>query len=141
MWFRAAAVLLVLFAAGHSYGFLAFQPPTAEGRAVWSAMNGVRFSAGSSTFSYGGFYIGFGLFITVFQIFSAWLAWFLGAMARRGEQGARAIAWAMFVVQVVGVGLSLRYFSAGPAVFSVVTAACLGMGAISMRRSAGASER
>ncbi|WP_434557129.1 LIC_13387 family protein [Tunturiibacter empetritectus] len=92
-WFRAAAVVLLLFAVGHTYGFLAFRPDTAEGRAVWEAMNSVRFSAGSSTFSYGGFYKGFGLFISSLYLFGAWLAWTLGSMVRAGEMAARRIAW------------------------------------------------
>jgi hypothetical protein len=81
-WFRAAAVVMLLFAVGHTYGFLVFRPDSAEGRAVWDAMNRVRFSVGNTTFSYGGFYIGFGLFISAFQVFCIWLAWTLGSMAR-----------------------------------------------------------
>jgi hypothetical protein len=135
LWFRISAVLFLFFAVGHTFGFLTFQPPSAEGRAVWSAMNNVRFSAGGSTFSYGGFYLGFGLSITASQLFSAWLAWFLGSMARRGVESTRSIAWAMVLLQVVGFGLSLRFFSWAPATLSAVSAACLSMAAWSMRRS------
>jgi hypothetical protein len=137
-WFRAAAVVLLLFAVGHTYGFLAFRPETAEGRAVWDAMNKVRFSVGSTTFSYGGFYIGFGLFISAFQVFCIWLAWTLGSMARQGEMAARRIAWGMFLLQCIGTVLSLRYFSLGPVVLSAIAAFCFLMGAVSVRRSAGA---
>ncbi len=136
VWFRIAAVLLLVFAVGHTFGFLSFQPSTAEGRAVWAAMNTVRFSVGHSTFSYGGFYIGFGLFVTGFQLFMAWLAWQLGSMSRRGARDARTIAWGMLAVQIVGVALSLRYFSAGPAVFSAMTALSLTAAVVSMRPSA-----
>ena len=135
VWCRIAAVVMLLFAVGHTFGFLAFRPPTAEGLAVWASMNSVRFSVGHATFSYGGFYRGFGLFIAAFQIFAAWLLWFLGSMARRGAADARAIAWGMFALQIVEVGLSLRYFSAGPAMLSAMTAVCLAMAAVSMRRS------
>ncbi|NYF88089.1 LIC_13387 family protein [Tunturibacter empetritectus] len=136
-WFRAAAVVLLLFAVGHTYGFLAFRPDTAEGRAVWEAMNSVRFSAGSSTFSYGGFYKGFGLFISSLYLFGAWLAWTLGSMVRAGEMAARRIAWGMFVLQCFGTVLSLQFFSVGPAVLSALAALCFMMGAVSMQRSAG----
>jgi hypothetical protein len=132
-WFRAAALVMLLFAVGHTYGFLVFRPETAEGRAVWEAMNRVRFSVGNTTFSYGGFYIGFGLFISSFYLFGAWLAWTLGSMARRGERSARTIAWGMFVLQCVGFVLSLRYFSIGPAVLSAVAALCFLMGIFSIR--------
>jgi hypothetical protein len=136
VWFRAAAVLMLLFAVGHTYGFLAFRPDTAEGRAVWEAMNSVRFAAGRATFSYGGFYTGFGLSISAFDLFSAWLAWTLGSMARAGERRARPIGWAMFVLQCVGFALSLRYFSVGPAVLSALAALFFLLGTIFVGRVA-----
>ena len=139
LWCRIAAVLLLLFAVGHTFGFLAFRPPTAEGLAVWASMNRVQFSVGHATYSYGGFYRGFGLFIAVFQVFAAWLLWLLGSMARRAAADAQTIAWGMFALQLVSVGLSLRYFSAGPAVLSAMTAVCLVLAAISMRGSVNAS--
>jgi hypothetical protein len=124
---------MVLFAAGHTFGFLAFRPPTAEGLAVWNGMNEVHFSVGSSTFSYGRFYRGFGLSISVSMVFLAWLAWTLAAMTPRAPEDARRIAWALFVVQALGAVLSLLYFAAPPAVLSVLTAVCFAMGAIRLR--------
>jgi hypothetical protein len=136
VWLRVAAVLMVLFAAGHTYGFLTFRPQAAEGRAVWDAMNSVHFSESGSTISYGEFYKGFGLSITASQIFVAWLAWLLASMAKRGSTDVRMIAWGLFVLQCVGFVLSVRYFGVGPAVFTAVAAACFLMGAVSLRRSA-----
>jgi hypothetical protein len=131
LWLRLAAGLMLLFAIGHTVGLLTFQPSSVEGQNVWKAMNTVRFSAGSSTFSYGGFYTGFGLFITAFQLFAAWLAWSLVSMARRGAPDVRAIAWGMSILQLVSLALSIKYFSAAPAVFSGLTAACLIVAAVS----------
>ena len=68
--YRTAAVLLILFAAGHTFGFLNFKAPTAEGVAVFDAMNHVRFTARGATYSYGDFYRGFGLYISVYLLFS-----------------------------------------------------------------------
>jgi hypothetical protein len=134
VWFRVTAGLMLLFAAGHTFGFLTFDPGTAEGRGVLAAMNGTHFSVGGSTFSYGEFYLGFGLTISAVQLFEAWLAWQLGSMARRGVRDARVIAWGMVVLQVIGFGLSWRYFSIVPAALSLVTAVTLAVGAILMRR-------
>jgi hypothetical protein len=136
VWLRVAAVLMVLFAIGHTYGFLSFRPHAAEGRAVWDAMNNVHFSESRSTISYGEFYRGFGLSISASQIFVAWLTWLLASMVGRGSNDVRMIAWGLFVLQCVGLWLSLRYFGAGPAVLSAVAAACFLMGAVSLRRSA-----
>src|SRR5438552_18678236 len=80
--YRTAAVLLILFAAGHTFGFLNFKAPTAEGVAVFDAMNHVRFTARGATYSYGDFYRGFGLYISVYLLFSAFLAWHLGSQAQ-----------------------------------------------------------
>ena len=121
--FRIAAALLVLFAAGHTFGFLMFHAPTAEARGVWEAMNRVRFSDGRSSFSYADFYVGFGLFISAFLLFTAWLAWMLPSIEDR------RLAWGMVALQLVSAGIAARYFAWPPLVMSVATAACLAMGA------------
>jgi hypothetical protein len=136
LWFRISAVLLALFAVGHTFGFLTFRPHSDEGRAVLAAMNNVQFSEGSSTFSYGNFYLGFGLTISAFQFFEAWLVWMLGSAARRGETIARTIVWGIFALQIIGLGLSLRYFSVGPAALSGIAAFCLAMAGLSVRSPA-----
>jgi hypothetical protein len=135
-WFRITAVLMLLFAAGHTFGFLSFRATTDEGQAVFAAMNGVHFSKGHSTFSYGDFYRGFGLSITVSQLFFAWLAWTLASMAKEGAAGVKEIAWGMVVVQLGGVLLAVKYFAIAPASFSLMAAGCFAMGAISVKKKA-----
>ena len=134
LWFRIAAVLFLLFAAGHTVGFLTFRPSNPEGRAVFDAMNNTPLPVGSSTFTYGGFYLGFGLSISVFQLFTAWLCWQLGSMSRRAPSDAQSIAWALVAVQLIGLGLAWKYFSVEPAVLSALTALSLALGAIATRR-------
>jgi hypothetical protein len=56
--YRIAAVLFVLFAVGHTYGFLSLRAPSAEGRAVFDAMNMVHFQVRGASYSYGAFYRG-----------------------------------------------------------------------------------
>ena len=101
--FRIAAVLLLFFALGHTVGFLRFRPPTAEGVAVLDAMNNVHFRVGNATSSYGGFYVGFGLFVTAYLLFSAVLAWQIGSMTRRapGAVGGLGygLGWSLFAVR------------------------------------------
>jgi len=124
--YRIASLLLVLFAAGHTFGFLHFKPPSAEGRAVYESMNNVQFQIEGSNFSYGGFYRGFWLFVTAYLLLSAFLAWYLGALAGSGPQAAITLGWALFAVQLVSLVLSWIYFSAVPAIFSALVAVCLG---------------
>jgi CRISPR/Cas system endoribonuclease Cas6 (RAMP superfamily) len=121
--YRAASVLFFLFAAGHTFGFLNFKPPTAEGLAVRDAMNNVHFGA---NFSYGSFYAGFGLYVTLYLLFSAFLAWHLSRLASRLPQAIGALGWAFFAVQLASIALSCVYIAEPPAVFSALVAACLG---------------
>ena len=141
LWFRITAVLMLLFAIGHTLGFLAFRPSAAEGQALWESMNNVHIAEGGSTFTYGEFYRGFGLSISAFQFFFAWLAWILASMARQRVPGIRAIAWGMFAVMLAEILLSLKYFSVEPAIFSVIGALCFAMAAISVPQTGVAREQ
>jgi hypothetical protein len=127
--YRIAAVLFILFAAGHTLGFLRFKPTTPEGVAVRDGMNNVHFQVGGKSFSYGGFYTGFGLFITVDLPFSAFLAWHLGGLAARAPEAIGALGWAFCAVQVASLVLSGVYFFPVTAVVSGAVAVCLGWAA------------
>jgi hypothetical protein len=121
--YRIAAVVMVLFAAGHTYGFLTLQPPTPEALAVRQGMMNVHFRIDNGDFSYGGFYTGFGLSITAYMLFCAFLAWHLA------KHPDRAIGWALFAVQASGLPLSWMYFPIAPTVFSAALAVLLGVAA------------
>ena len=127
--FRIAAVLLLLFATGHTIGFLSFTPPTPEGVAVRDAMKNVHFQVRNNSLSYGGFYRGFGLFVTVYLLFAAFLAWQLGSLAVKYPQAVRPLGWMLSIVQIASLILSAIYFSAPPVIFSALLAACLGLAA------------
>ena len=127
--YRIAAVLFLVFAAGHTLGFLKFKPPSAEGIAVRDSMESVRFQVGSSTRTYGDFYRGFGLFCTLYLLFFAYLAWHLGGMAQSSPQAVGALAWVFFAVQLVGVVLSWIYFLPPPVILSALAAICTGWAA------------
>jgi hypothetical protein len=74
-------VLLLLFALWQTVGFLKFKPPTAEGVAARNAVTNVQFQVIGRDYKYGGFYRGFGLYNSVFLVFSVVLAWRLGTLA------------------------------------------------------------
>ncbi len=127
--YRAASVVFVSFAVGHTLGFLSLTPPTSEAIAVRDAMNSVHFTISGSTFSYGGFYRGFGLSITASMLFEAFLAWQLGGLVRVAPRAAAIMGWALCVLQLASFVLSWMYFSIAPAAFSLVLAVCLGWAA------------
>ena len=124
--YRIAAVVFVLFAFGHTFGFLSFRPPSLEGRAVYDSMNNVHFQVGGKNFSYGNWYRGFGLTITVSMLFWAFLSWHLAGLAKSNPGAIGALGWAFFAVQAVGVVVSLLYFGLPATVFSVLVAALVG---------------
>jgi hypothetical protein len=127
--YRIAAVLLILFAAAHTFGFLSFTPPTPEGVAVRDAMNHVHFQVKNHTYSYGNFYRGFGLFATAYLLFAAFLAWHLGGLAKKYPEAIGSLAWAFLGLQLVSLALSWIYIGPPPAITSGLVAACLGWAA------------
>ncbi|HXH94353.1 MAG TPA: hypothetical protein VNN25_22440 [Thermoanaerobaculia bacterium] len=131
--YRIAAIVLILFAAGHTAGFLTFKPPSAEGTAVRDAMNGVHFAFGGKTYTYGGFYKGFGLTITVYLLFSAVLAWHLGGLAAAHPEAIGILGWAFFALQIASLVLTWMYFFPVPAIFAGVVALCTGWAAVVAR--------
>jgi hypothetical protein len=128
--YRTGAVLLLLFAILHTIGFLSFKPPTAEGLAVRDAMMTVRFDINGSSLSYGKFYQGFGLFVTVYFLFSAFLAWYLAV------HPAPAIGWALCAAQIAGMALAWIDFSGIQISFCAVVAVCIGWATWRSRRTA-----
>jgi hypothetical protein len=127
--YRIAAVVFVLFAIGHTYGFLSMRPATADGRAVYDAMQTVKFDVGGRSFTYGGFYRGFGLSCTVSILLSAFLCWHLGERARSAPAAIGSLGWVFFAAQVVGVVLSFRYFGVPPMILSALVTAIVGVAA------------
>jgi hypothetical protein len=127
--YRIAAVVLLFFAAGHTFGFLKFQPPTPESVAVRDAMDNVQFKLGDKSYTYGNFYRGSGLFCTAYLLFTAFLAWHLGSLARGNPQAIGALGWVFFGLQVAGIILSWKYLVPPPIIFSAVLAIVTGWAA------------
>lgn len=136
VWFRVSAVILLMFAVGHTVGFMGFRGTTPEAQTVRAQMDAVHFAAnpgGAATLSFGGFYEGFGLVLTAFYLFAGWVAWRTGAMARRGSSDVAPLGWALVALMVVSAVLAVRYFSGPPIVLSVVAVVCLLVGTVRSR--------
>jgi hypothetical protein len=127
--YRIAAILFVLFAAGHTIGFLKFVPPTLEGQAAMAAMNNVPLQPGVA-YTYGGFYRGFGLFASVYFVLAAFVSWHLGELASKLPTAVGSLPWTFFFLQLVGLALTWKYFPAPPVVFSALVALCTGCAAL-----------
>jgi len=122
--YRIAAVLLLLFAAGHTFGFRQ-NIPEWRADAVLGLMRSVRFDAQGFSRTYWDFFSGFGLLFSVFLLFAAVLAWLLGGLVAETLAGVRSMAWALAICFVAVTALSWRYTFTTPIVFSTLTTACL----------------
>ena len=133
LFYRIAAVLFLLFAAGHTAGFLTFRPKEADALAVLDGMNNVHFAVGSTTVTWAGFYTGFGLFVSVCMLLSVCVAWRLSNSTDAEAAMARTLAWALFAVQLANTGLCARYFGPVQVVFAAACAATVGLAALKTR--------
>jgi hypothetical protein len=127
--YRVASILFVLFALGHTYGFLSFRPSSAEGRAVYESMNSVHLVVRGQDYTYGGFYRGFGLSATISLLFWAFLCWYLGELARTNPAVIGALGWGFFAAQVAGAVLGFLYFGPPARVLSLLVALLVGLAA------------
>jgi hypothetical protein len=126
--YRIASVLLVLFAAGHTFGFRQNNPEWGAD-AVLGLMRSVHFDAQGFTRTYWDFFSAFGLFFSVFLLFAAVLAWLLGGLPAETLERVRSIAWALAICFVAVTALNWRYAFTTPIVFSTLTTMCLIAGA------------
>jgi len=124
LFYRIAAVVLLLFAAGHTFGFRQNNPEWGAD-AVLGLMRSVHFDAQGFTRTYWDFFSAFGLFFSVFLLFAAVLAWLLGGLQAETLARVRSIAWALAICFVAITALSWRYAFTTPIVFSGVNTVCL----------------
>jgi len=124
MFYRIAVVLLLLFAAGHTFGFRQNNPEWGAD-AVLGLMRSVHFDAQGFTRTYWDFFSAFGLFFSVFLLFAAVLAWLLGGLPPETLSRVRSIAWALAICFVAVTAVSWRYAFTIPIVFSAVITVCL----------------
>ena len=117
--YRIAAGLLLLFALGHTLGFRQTDPKWGVD-ALLGAMRATHFDVQGFSRSYWDFYVGFGLFVSVFLVFAAVLAWQLGGLRREVLASMRILTWAFAGCFIAVAFLSWRFFFAVPVVFSIV---------------------
>lgn len=133
--YRIASGVFVLFAAGHTFGFLSFKAPTPEALAVRAAMDTAVFDVNGSQFSFGGFYVGFGISCTVSMLFYAVLCWQLAGLASGQPRAIAGIAWALCAAQAAGLVLAWKYFGLPPLILSIAVTALLGWAAMLLNRA------
>jgi hypothetical protein len=132
---RISSAVLLLFAIGHTAGFLSFRPKESEAVAVFESMRRVPFDFGGQTVHWLDLYRGFGLAISVSGFAFAFIAWRLSIATVSEARLARTIAWLLCAIQLGGVVLSLLYFGPVQAAFSLACAALLAWSALRLKAS------
>jgi hypothetical protein len=127
---RISSFILLLFAIGHTAGFLTFRPASPAALEVLEAMRRVPFDFGGKTVHWIDLYTGFGLAISVSGIFSTIVAWRLSTATIAETPLARTVAWLLCATQIANVVLCMRYFGLVQSGFSLVCSATLSWGAL-----------
>ena len=129
--FRIAAVLLLIFCAGHTAGGMLSQKSLGpEADAVFAQMKATHFVFNGSDCTWYGFWFGFGLTASLFLLLSAIIAWQLDKVTPAAWRAVSVIAWSLIAVHAVNTFLSWKYFFIGPAMFGGIVTVLLAWGTI-----------
>jgi len=138
VFYRVAAVLLVLFAAGHTLGFRQ-SDPTWGVDALLSSMRSIHFDMQGFDRTYWDFFVAAGFCVGVFYLFAAILAWQLGDLPAATLALMRRTTWAFALCFAAITVVSVRYLFVIPIAFSLVITVCLTTAAwLSSRDATGA---
>jgi hypothetical protein len=123
--YRAAAVLLILFAIAHTLGFS--QPPDPRWGAdgVVASMRSLHFDVQGSSRSFWDFFMAAGLSIGVLYLFAGILAWQLGSLPAETRSRLRGVAWTLALAFAALTVVSWIYLFITAVVFSAVVTLCL----------------
>ena len=133
-FYRIAAVLLLLFAVGHTLGFRQ-SDPTWGVNTLLGSMQSIHFDVQGFSRTYWDLFLAAGFSIGVFYFFAAILAWQLGGLRPETLALMRGTAWAFAACFAAITVVSWRYLFILPIVFSVAITACLVVAAwLSARR-------
>jgi hypothetical protein len=123
--YRIASVLLVLYAAGHTFGFQHVDPRWGVDALV-HGLRTTRFTVqGRKERTYWGFILGFGYFCTVLMLFCALLAWQLGGLPAATLATMPVITWGFALSFLAATIVTARYFFVAPITFSTIVTVCL----------------
>ncbi len=128
IFYRIAAVLLLLFAAGHTLGFRQSDPAWGVD-ALLASMRSIHFDVQGFNRSYWDLFQAAGFSVGVFYLFAAILAWQLGGLPAASLTLMRGTAWAFALCFAAITVVSWKYLFVLPIAFSIVITLCLAMAA------------
>src|ERR1700722_17307176 len=128
IFYRIAAVLLLLFAAGHTLGFRQSDPAWGV-EALLGSMRSIHFDVQGFSRSYWGLFVAAGFTAGVFYLFAAVLAWQLGGLPAETLATMRVTVWALALCFAAITVVSWKYLFILPIVFSMLITVFLGAAA------------
>jgi hypothetical protein len=124
MFYRIAAVLLLLLAVGHTLGFRQSDPNWGVD-ALLSSMRSIHFNVQGFNRTYWDLFVAAGFSVGVFYLFAAVLAWQLGGLPSPTLALIRGTAWAFAVCFAAITVVAWRYLFILPIAFLVLITLCL----------------
>jgi hypothetical protein len=124
IFYRTAAVLLLLFAIAHTLGFRQSDPQWGVD-ALLGSMRSIHFDVQGFHRSYWDLFLAAGFSVGVFYLFAAILAWQLGGLPAETLARMRGTAWAFALSFAAITVVSWRHLFILPIAFSVVITLCL----------------
>ena len=124
MFYRIAAVLLLLFAVGHTLGFRQSDPKWGVD-ALLGSMRSIHFDVQGFHRSYWDLFVAAGFSVGLLYLFAAILAWQLGNLPAATLALMRGTAWAFALCFAAITVVSWIYLFIIPIAFSIVITSCL----------------
>jgi hypothetical protein len=124
VFYRIAAVLLLFFAAGHTFCFRE-SDPTWGVDALPGSMRSIHFNVQGFHRTYWDLFVAAGFSVGVFYLFAAVLAWQLGGLPAETLAVMRFTVWAFALCFGAIAVVSWRYLFLLPIAFSIVITICL----------------
>jgi hypothetical protein len=122
---RIAAVLTLLYCAGHTMG-MPWTPYTdSEATSVLDSMKNHSFEAEGFKGTYWDLYFGFGLIISVYLLAQAVVLWQVASLAKADAPRVRPLVVSFLIAFGINAALSWKYFFVVPVVLAGLTAICL----------------
>ena len=124
IFYRIAAVLLLLFAIGHTLGFRQSDPQWGVD-ALLGSMRSIHFDVQGFQRTYWDLFEAAGFSVGVFYVFAAILAWQLGGLPAETLAALRGTAWAFAFCFAAITFVSWRYLFILPIVSAGMITVCL----------------
>ena len=135
--FRLAGGLAVLFCAAHTIGGMLTQSSLgAASDEVFASMKSTHFDFNGADCTWYGFWLGFGLTVSIFLLLVVLAALLLDRVTIVAWPQVAPLAWGVVVAMAFNGVIAWRHFFAGPTIFSAAIVALLVTGIVRKGRAA-----